>query len=324
MKKLFTLLSVALIFSGTCFAEDKIITKKESPSKQKQAKDQVSTSSGKQKSAALPVINFSMNMLEGGYIDKAYSGYSTKDMINAIEKIIDIKKGEFESTIDFNTRKSSALNQKFLQNSSIDDTFGFVIPVTKSEGYGHDFQYAFNADTGDVNLYILPSSSKHRPLNGIGSPNYTGNRQVIKDADKFVFDTKIDSKSTYKGSNSYGATVTVDKTISSNFGIAANKIPFLKFEREILYRNPVALSSFKLENHRAAVELPSLKALIIMKLADPYIAYNFISVEPKRDNPIEILTQEKFLTGDVLGVVFYSGINGEIFARFPENFGKPE
>ena len=34
--------------------------------------------------------------------------------------------------------------------------------------------------------------------------------------------------------------------------------------------------------------------------------------------------QEKYLYGDVLGIVFYSGKTGEIFARLPENFGKAE
>ena len=67
-----------------------------------------------------------------------------------------------------------------------------------------------------------------------------------------------------------------------------------------------------------------MKVLIVMKLSAPFVVYNFRSKEPKRDSPTEILTQEKFLTGDVLGIVYYSGKTGEIFARLPDAFGQPE
>jgi len=35
-------------------------------------------------------------------------------------------------------------------------------------------------------------------------------------------------------------------------------------------------------------------------------------------------SQGKYLTGGVLGIVFYSGLTGEVFARLPDGFGKPE
>jgi hypothetical protein len=136
--------------------------------------------------------------------------------------------------------------------------------------------------------------------------------------------TKIKSKSTYQGSNAYGATVTVKQTSWSSLGIAANRLPFLSFERHSAYSNPTIASQFKLENSRAAQELPVLKALIVMKLADPYILYNFSHVAPKRDDPVDFSVQEKFLTGNVIGIVFYSGLTGEIFARLPNTLGKPE
>ena len=47
-------------------------------------------------------------------------------------------------------------------------------------------------------------------------------------------------------------------------------------------------------------------------------------MEPKRDNPVDISVQEKFLTGNIIGIVFYSGLTGEVFARLPENLGKTE
>jgi hypothetical protein len=61
-----------------------------------------------------------------------------------------------------------------------------------------------------------------------------------------------------------------------------------------------------------------------MKLADPYVVYNFSSSKPTREDPYDIINRSRYLTGNVLGIVFYSGITGEIFARLPDGFGKPE
>ncbi len=63
---------------------------------------------------------------------------------------------------------------------------------------------------------------------------------------------------------------------------------------------------------------------MVMKLASPYIAYNWFSKKPTRDDPTELSVTGKYLTGSVLGIVFYSGITGKIFACIPEIFGKPE
>jgi hypothetical protein len=67
-----------------------------------------------------------------------------------------------------------------------------------------------------------------------------------------------------------------------------------------------------------------MKALVVMKLSAPYVLYNFIHEEPTRDSPTKFTLQEKYLTGDVLGIVYYSGQTGEIFARLPEDFGKAD
>jgi hypothetical protein len=77
-------------------------------------------------------------------------------------------------------------------------------------------------------------------------------------------------------------------------------------------------------NAKAARVLPTLKALVVMKLVDPYVVYDFIYSKPTRDNPIKVTSREKFLIGNVLGIVFYSGLTGEVFARLPDTFGKRE
>ncbi len=321
-------LTMVAALTGTALAQTESSTKKKLPVKQQSQPTQEAAKPAPVELAKAapvkpPVIKFTMAMLESGRIDPGYVGFAAADVIEALEKMTVSKKGEFESTADYNARKAAALNSKFLGDLSVNDVFAFMVPVPKGGKYRDGLGYEFNADTSSVNLYALPTSSQYLPLNGIGAPDYQTNRRESKGLDQFKLSTKIDSKSTYQGSNAYGATVTVEKTVMSTMGIAANRIPYLKFERDLGYSNPTVATQLTMENSRAAAELPVLKALIIMKLSDPYVVYNFRRVEPKRDSPVDISMQEKFLTGDVLGIVYYSGKSGEIFARIPENLGSP-
>ncbi len=266
-----------------------------------------------------PSPRFSMDMIEGDRIDATYTGTRIVDLVEAIVRLTGQTKGEFESTADFNTRKAAALNKKILGNSNIDDNFAFVFSVKKGGQYPDGLRYDFNADTGEVRLFALPTL---KSFNGIGAPDYHTNKRESSKLDSLDSDGKIESQSTYQGSNAYGATVTVEKTSMSQFGIAVNTIPFLNFERELAYSNPIAVAAFKIDNAKAAREMPALKALVIMKLAEPLIVYDFSRKEPKRDSPSDISMQRKYLTGNILGIVFYSGLTGEVFARLPETLGK--
>lgn len=271
-------------------------------------------------------VKFSMEMIENGQIDPAYNGLKPIDVIESIEKLSGAKKGEFESTADYNARRSAELSKSFLNGSTVNDIFAFVMPVEKSAKYSTTgIAYDFDPDNGEVKLFALPKSSEYTSLNGIGAPDYEyGKLQYkgqYKGLDQFKINFRIDSRSTYQASNAYGASVLVEKTIMSNFGIASNKIAFLDFKRDLFYSNPTPVTRFHLDNAVAAVELPNMKALLVMKLSPPFIIYNYSHKEPKRDSPSDISVQEKFLAGDIIGIVYYSGKNGKIFARIPENFG---
>lgn len=323
-------LTILASLAASTLAQTEPAAKKKPPVKQEQKKEEVAKPAPapvavvKPAPPKPPAIKFSMSMLESGRVDPGYVGFPAADVIEAVEKLTGAKKGEFESTADYNARRDAALSAKFLDNASVNDIYAFVVPVPKGGKYRDGLGYEFDADTGDVKLYALPKSSEYLSLNGIGAPDYQTNRRESKGLDQFRLSTKIESNSTYQGSNAYGATVTVEKTSMSSAGIAANRIPFLSFKRDIVYANPTVSAQFKLDNSRASAELPAMKALIVMRLSAPYVVYNFTHKEPKRDSPTDISMQEKFLAGDVLGIVYYSGQTGEIFARLPENFGKAE
>lgn len=321
MKKRFVL-AIVMSLTSICLAETIPATKKKPTVKQDQKQEKAaSATQEKQELKKPPIVKFTMSMIGSGRIDPAYAGIPVSEVVEAIEQISNVEKSEFESTAEYNKRKSVALARTFLGDLTVEDTFAFVVPVAASRQYVNGVKYNYNADTGEVRLYALPKSST---MNGIGAPDYRTNRRESKGLDQFAIEFKNLSKNTYQASNAYGATITVEESNSITHGIAANRIPFLDFKREIIYRNPMPAVQFNMENAKAAKELPSLKALIVMKLADPYVVYDFFHSKPTRDNPKEMSNQGKYLTGDVMGIVFYSGTNGEILARIPETFGKSE
>jgi hypothetical protein len=68
----------------------------------------------------------------------------------------------------------------------------------------------------------------------------------------------------------------------------------------------------------AAKELPSLKVLVVAKMQKPYLVYHFDHAKPTREDPTELTVRWVYLSGEVVAAAFYSGISGNILARFPE------
>ena len=308
MKKWFIML---LITSFACFSL--------AQTKPSAKKGPVPTSPMKQQAKKALLTKFSMSVIEGNRLDSEYIGLTVAQVVDSVEKVSGQQKGEFESTAEFNARKAAAFNGKLVGDSTVEDTFGFVASVSKSRAYSTGLKYDFNADTSELRLFAIAKSSS---MNGIGAPDYKTSPRQSDGLDQFDWDIKTNSKRTFQASNAYGASVTVEETNSTIMGIAANRIPFLTYKRQDYYSEPVPSVQIKMENAKAATELPALKALVVMNLATPYIAYDFHHSDATRENPTRTLTYGKYLTGNVLGIIFYSGLTGEILARLPENFGQ--
>lgn len=322
MKKWIALTIIAA-FSGTSFPQVEPSLKNNISAKQEHKKHKVNKPTSNTKSALVKaaVKKFSVEMLEAGRIDPAYEGMPAIDIINAIEKLLGEKKGEFESTADYNSRKTNALAENLLDDVGINDIIVFKVPVLSGANFlGNGFKYTYNPDASEAHLYVLP---KTYSFNGIGAPDalneYPRNSNKL---DLFDLDFKVIDKSTYQAGNAYGATVSVEKTIALKTGLAASKIPFLHLKRDYEYYNADPAVRFNIENSKAEKELPLIKALIFIKISKAYIIYDFNHSDPTRNRPIEHSTQSKFLTGSIDGIVFYSGKTGEIFGRVPDNFGQ--
>ena len=317
MKKLLAV-AIASCLTSLCLAETTVTTNKmyalTNKSKKVQKKKLISDKQEKKNDFE---TKFSMSIIEGDRINPDYASLPIAQVVDSIEKLSDQVKGEFESTADFNARKAAALSEKFMGELSVDDTFAFTVPVVKiistnSAGLNYDF----NADTGKLSLFALARSSS---MNGIRDST-----KRIDGLDQFDLDFKVNSTNTYQASNAYGVSVSVTNTATTRLGIAANKIPFLTYWRESYYFYPTPQVQLDIDNTKAARELPALKAIIVIKLKDPYIAYEYMHFKPTIDKPTEMSSQGKYLIGNVLGIVFYSGLTGEVFARLPDAFGKPK
>lgn len=259
----------------------------------------VNQAKGATKPVTAGIQAFSLDTLDKGVISPRYPGVPIQTIFEVLEKRTQLTKGDFESTADFNQRQKTALEATLVGQIRVNDILAFVIPVQK-KSFSEPFYYTYDADNGEALLTVSPNE---KTFNNIGSPNYSIQSERLRyDSYEVKSDTAPTEK--YSASNAYGATVSVTKIDTTDYTFATSgsggyslKVP--------------------MDAKRAASELPTLKALLLVKLHAPYVAYDFFHTDPTRDKPLEIIGHTKSLVGDLLGVVFYSGKNGEIIAKSP-------
>ncbi|MFZ6712313.1 hypothetical protein [Undibacterium sp. TC9W] len=272
------------------------------------------------KSKQVQGIKFSIDMLEKNKLPLNMKGANLMETINALEKISLMKKGEFETTVDFENRKSAAYSTKLPDGLNLQDYFAFDFPVKAVRDISSGLVYNYDADSSEVQFFALPLTPQ---LNGIGSPDHvTQSDSVLKNLDVFDFYSKIESNEKFRGRNAYGVTINIQRISSIAFGIVSKNISYLYFKRHTSYYDlPTSVARMNMAGTTAAKELPSLRALMVTKVVSPYLIYHFSSLKPAIDRPRESFLEKKYLNTAVSGVIFYSGRTGEIYARVPENFG---
>lgn len=321
-------LALAAVVSSATFGQVPSSSKgakKDAPVKQKTHVKLPEKSEAVAVQPAEPTVKkFTLAAIQGDRVDLAATRLPVETLIDAVKKAAVVsKKGEFESTADYEARKTAARSASFLGGSTLNDTFAISIPVSK---WAHrHLAYTFNPDAGEAAFFVLPATSTGG-TKGIYEQREYGSKSGIDFFKELA--TNILSKSTYEGINGYGAKVTVEKTVSVSYGLAANRIPFLTFGLKD-YHGPdlksasnLAVIRLKMDGATASKTIPDLKALVVFSLRDPFIIEDDIYVEPKTDRPWETIASFQFLRAEVIGIVWYSQATGEVFARLPENFGK--
>jgi hypothetical protein len=258
---------------------------------------------------------FSLEILDSGKIDPNFKGVPVATMVESLEALTKIKKGEFESTADFEARKNGALSKKLVDNVGINDLLPFVAGVKKLSAYSSGLAYSYDADATEASLYVLPAQSD---FNGIGGPDYKVGSYNRSKFDTLELGRAFDKGRTYEASNAYGATVQVEESRSTLYSFATERIPYVTVKRERYYASAAPAIRLKMDAGIAAKELPALKALLVVQLRSPYLLYDFFHAAPTRDNPRELTMQQKSVFGEAVKVIFYSGITGQILAQFPE------
>lgn len=269
---------------------------------------------------------FTLETIQGDRVDLAATRMPIATLIDAVKKSgVVSKKGEFESTADYEARKTAAHSTSFLGDSALNETFAISVPLSKWAG--SNFYYTFNPDTNEGAFFVFPDISTGG-FNGIYKRQEYGEGSGLDFFPRLI--TDIISKSTYEGVNSYGAKVKVEKIVSVSYGLASNRIQFLKFNRKRYYGSDLPVTSslasvrFKMDNATASKMIPELKVLIVFSLRDPFIIEDTFHVEPKINQPLDLMTSHRFLRTEVIGIIWYSNATGEILARLPESFGKAE
>lgn len=107
------------------------------------------------------------------------------------------------------------------------------------------------------------------------------------------------------------------ETETTNVDLGLERIDFLPHSgRSVVETQTVTpAGQFRLELKQAATELPTLKALFVTKLVEPYLEYDYLRKKPTRDSPTELSAKIRFIRARLEEIVVFSGVTGEIFLR---------
>jgi hypothetical protein len=258
-------------------------------------------------------------MLEKGKIDLTYPGHDPSAIFSALEAVSNPKKGEFESSADFEERKTKSLSAPYLPGLSLTDQLAFILETRRAGKYFSGLGYSYDADSAEASLYVILADSVP---NEIGSPNYDtsgfARRQARAPLKVQALQSQRTNEREYQASNAYGATVTVTESTYKTVQLGLERLDFVPWQKAFS-ESPRPTTRLKLEASVAAKELPKLKALILARPSPPFVDYNFTHQKPTRDSPKELTIQTQIIRAVADEVIFFSGITGEIIYRAKPN-----
>ncbi|MDR2838256.1 MAG: hypothetical protein LBV49_06750 [Azonexus sp.] len=252
---------------------------------------------------------FSLKTLEAGRIDPGFTGVSASAIVDAIDAIKNIKKGEFESTEEFESRKSEAYTKKIIGNIGLGDLFPIVVQVGKYDSQGHSLGYSYDADATEVIWHLNPQKKPYKDVFVV-----TDAASNIVSKNSYLIERVVLQVDRYQANNAFGAVVEVEKTSMAEYHFVVDTVDNLKN-----YYNATVPFGMKMDAKTATKELPALKILLIVKLKSPYLLYMSENrIEPTFKSPRGFIVSQKPLFGDIVKIIFYSGVTGKIFAQFPD------
>jgi hypothetical protein len=206
-----------------------------------------------------------------------FNGNSPFALYEALLKLHALKKGEFESTKQFESRQSEFVKKPFLGEISPATKISISLDPPQNE---HDFALAYDADTSQMKLRL---AEKGFPIGCTLSLGRTS-RQT----------------GSYVGSNAFGVKARVTKHEVTYFCLGGN------IGHEV---------AFPVDPEKARKVKPNLRVLLIGSLAAPYRSESSDYSEATISDPVEVSYSAYILHLDVEQVWVYDWMTGEIVYR---------
>lgn len=224
-----------------------------------------------------------------------FKGVNPKELYEKLShKKNSSQKSEFETTNEYKTRLIKLNSQAIMGAISNNSLIALSGDLSTS-----NFDSTYNADTKVLNIKISLNS-------------------VIKEYEyelskkSFLLNSKT-STDYYKASNSYGATVEVEKIYYwTNEVDILNWKDFIQNKEEDISTNiPMQINSAK----KLKEDTDSFAFLFIGKLGSPSSFSGFRSKDPKIDDPVEILRHMEYISLNLSEIWLYQKSSGTIIAK---------
>lgn len=180
-----------------------------------------STSPGKIPPSPNKSLQFDINDISENKIRRPLPQTKLSQLIEKIETRLNINRGKFESTEEFESRIKKATNTPIIGSLRPQDTYTFSLPIEDWESFRQSYiAFHYDPDLRVADFYARPMDEM---LNGITDQPQRGNAQN-------VYTLKVEEKeasSKYTGSNSFGSTAVVTKIHNTRHGLAFEYTPFL-------------------------------------------------------------------------------------------------
>lgn len=225
-----------------------------------------------------------------------FLGHDLKAIIDVLTKRKEFfKKGEFETTQEFNERINREQIKPILGTVSLDSKLAFV--AQKYRRFLLDVKTSYDADS---NLFSIEIPSSYEGF--ISEAIINGGDRLIGYEKGYSLDSQIVDLGTYKGSNAYGATVEVEKI---------GYITWVLFPGRVIEKQNIQLTM----NRDAAINLKdNMGVMFICKIikSDPIDKQSRLS-KPTFQDPKEILFLEYRLRVEIMEIKIFNKRTGSVY-----------
>lgn len=256
---------------------------------------------------------FTFDVIKGSHLNVKLVSMPLLEVIRAFEKIAQQKRGEFETTSQFEERRAKLATRHLLGSLAPNSLMAFSLPGETNR----KIEYSYDADGGKATV-ALPM--REIRANGIRRGKDSEYREDLINA--FDHSTTLISSRSYLAANAYGARAKVTDDSYNKFGIAFPLTDLNVTRRGSASDRPS--TTFAISPEKAKKELPHLRIALIVRPKSPYVVYDAVSTEATVANPEAASFYKLYLLTDFHGAVFYSGLTGEIFARMPDQLGREQ